>query len=84
MRLLVLIIVIGLLIFFINSWIRMLKFKPPADTGKSADSEKMTQCKFCGSYIPESHATVYKDLHFCSGEHLRKYLSEDRDANGQG
>ncbi|MEJ2308654.1 MAG: PP0621 family protein [Gammaproteobacteria bacterium] len=78
MRLLVLIVVIGLLLYFINSWIKLLKFKGPDSAGgKRDDSERMVQCRYCGSYLPESRAVSHGEDFFCSREHLRKHLTDE-------
>ena len=78
MRLLVLIVVIGLLVWFINSWIKLLKFKGrDSSSGERDGSEKMVQCRYCGSYLPESRAVSHDEAFFCSREHLRKHLADE-------
>ena len=78
MRILIFIVAIGLLLYFINSWLKLLRYKPPA-SGKEEtnDSEKMVRCAQCGSYVPVSRAVAHKEKHFCSRDHLVRYLSDE-------
>jgi uncharacterized protein len=78
MRILIFIVAVGLLLYFINSWLKLLRYKPPAaDPEKGTGSEKMVQCAQCGSYLPVSNAVSHKEKHFCSREHLVRYLSDE-------
>ena len=78
MRILIFIVAVGLLLYFINSWLKLLRYKPPASgTEGKTDSEKMVRCAQCGSYIPLSRAVAHKEKHFCSRDHLVRYLSDE-------
>jgi len=78
MRILIFIVAIGLLLYFINSWLKLLRYKSPASNAdKKKESEKMVRCAQCGSYIPVSRAVAHKEKHFCSREHLVRYLSNE-------
>ena len=78
MRILIFIVAVGLLLYFINSWLKLLRYKPPASNAKEGTgSEKMVRCAHCGSYLPESRAVAHKEKHFCSREHLVRYLSDE-------
>ena len=78
MRILIFIIAVGLLLYFINSWLKLLRYKPPASGAeKESGSEKMVRCAQCGSYLPVSRAVAHKERHFCSREHLVRYLSDE-------
>jgi uncharacterized protein len=78
MRILIFIVAIGLLLYFINSWLKLLRYKPPSSNAEEeTDSEKMVRCAHCGSYLPVSNAVAHKEKHFCSREHLVRYLSDE-------
>ena len=78
MRSLVFIAIIGFLIYFITSWLKLRNMKPPASTeNRNGKSEKMVRCEECGSYLPESRFLTHKEKHFCSKEHLRQHLTND-------
>jgi len=78
MRILIFIVAVGLLLYFINSWLKLLRYKPPASGAeKESGSEKMVRCAQCGSYLPVSRAVAHKEKHFCSRDHLVRYLSNE-------
>ena len=78
MRILIFIVAIGLLLYFINSWLKLLRYKPPASSAEEGKgSEKMVRCAQCCSYVPVSRAVAHKEKHFCSREHLVRYLSDE-------
>ena len=78
MRILIFIVAIGLLLYFVNSWLKLLRYKPPASNAEEKkESEKMVRCAQCGSYLPVSNAVALKEKHFCSREHLGRYLSDE-------
>ena len=78
MRILIFIVAVGLLLYFINSWLKLLRYKPPTSgQEKDAGSEKMVQCAHCGTHLPISRAVAHKEKHFCSREHLVRYLSDE-------
>jgi uncharacterized protein len=79
MRILIFIVAIGLLLYFINSWLKLLRYKPPASNPKEGkESEKMVRCAQCGSYLPVSRAVAHNEKHFCSRDHLVRYLSDEK------
>ena len=75
MRILIFIVAVGLLLYFINSWLKLLRYKPPAS---NTESEKMVRCAQCGTHLPISRAVAHKEKHFCSREHLVRYLSDEK------
>ena len=78
MRLLALIAVIGFLLYFINSWLKLRNMKPPTRPDRSTgETEKMVRCATCGSHLPQSSALAYKREYFCNREHLERYLDKD-------
>jgi len=79
MRILIFIVAVGLLLYFINSWLKLLRYKhPTSGTEKESGSEKMVRCAQCGSYIPLSRAVAHKEKHFCSRDHLVRHLSDEK------
>jgi uncharacterized protein len=73
-RLLLILLTLWALYIIVRGYIKRSR-KPPVNPHNKV-AANMVQCKFCGTFLPETEALVHKGEFFCSRQHLKQQDDE--------
>ncbi len=65
-RLIILLVIVAVLLWLLK---RLFSADPEPEKLKSARSENMRQCKYCGVHVPESSIVTLDSKPYCCKEH---------------